>query len=91
MSEKTELAIDCVRLSTLTASDVVTVALQMMRFPFVGQLNVKDVFQTTNQLEIADRKENFDAMTQVTSHKVCAAKVNFLGSSIPEIVGSAML
>ena len=56
MGEKSELAIDCIRLSALAASDVTSVTLQIMGFPFVGQLNVKDVLQLTNQLGIADRK-----------------------------------
>lgn len=63
MGKKPELAIDCIRLSVLAASDVVAVALQIMGFPFVGQLNVKDILQPTNQLGIADRKNDFNAMT----------------------------
>ncbi len=91
MGEKLELAIDYIRLCALAAFDVLPVTLQMMRFPFVGQLNVKNVLQATNQLWIADRKEDFDAMTQVASHEVGAAEINFLGSSVPEIVNAAML
>ena len=91
MGEELKLAVDCIRLFTLAAPDVMSVTLQMMRFPFVGQLNVKDVFQTTNQLEIADRKENFDAMTQVPAHKISAAEIDFLGSTIAEVVDTAVL
>jgi hypothetical protein len=63
----------------------------MVRFPFVGQLNVKNALQATNQPGIDDRKEDFDAITQVASHEVGAAEINFLGSPVPEIVDAAML
>ena len=91
MGEKPELAIDCFRFPTLAASDVVPVALQIMRFLFVGQLNVKNVLQATNQLGIADRKEDFDTVTQIASHEVGAAQINILGASVPEIVDAAVL
>jgi hypothetical protein len=91
LGKKPELAIDCIRLSALAASDVKSVALQMVRFPFVGQLNVKNALQATNQPGIDDRKEDFDAITQVASHEVGAAEINFLGSPVPEIVDAAML
>ena len=56
IGEKSELAIDRIRLSALAASDVTSFTLQTMGFPFVGQLNVQDVLQPTSQLGIADRK-----------------------------------
>src|SRR5262245_60434374 len=85
--KKLELAIDGIRLASLAASAVTSVALQMMSFLFVGPLKVKNVFQATNQFGTADRKEDFDPMTQVPSHEVGAAKINFLGTSVPEIIG----
>ena len=91
MGKKSELAIDCIRLSPSGAFDVMSVALQKMRFPFICQLNVKNVLQATNQLGIAYRKEDFDAVTQVASHEVGAAEINVLSSSVPEIVDAAML
>ena len=89
--KKLELAIDGIRLCLSAASTVTPVALQMMSFPFVGQLNIKNVFQATNQLGAADRKEDFDSMTQVPSHEVGAAEINLLGPSVPEIVDAAVL
>jgi hypothetical protein len=91
MGDEPELAIDCIRSISIAASGVMPVALQVMRFPFVGQLRVKNVLQASNQLGIADRKEDFDAMTQVAPHEVGAAEINFLGPSVPEIVDTAML
>ena len=91
MGKKLELAIDCIRSLSTAASSVMPVASQMMRFPFVGQLSVKNVLQAPNQFGIADRKEDFDAMTQVAPHEVGAAEINFLGPSVPEIVDAAML
>ena len=67
------------------------VAFQMMRFPFVCQLNVKDLFQSINQLGIADGKRYLDAMTQIASHEVGAAEINLLVPSIPKIVDTAVL
>jgi hypothetical protein len=91
MGEKPELAIDCIRSFSIAASGIMPVASQMMRFPFVGQLSVKNVLQATHQLGIADRKKDFDAMTQVAPHEVGAAEIKFLGSSVPKILDAAML
>src|ERR1700719_3633054 len=67
------------------------VALQIMRFPFISQLNVKNVFQAANQLGTANRKKDFHAMTQVASHEVCTAEINLLSPSVPEVVDATML
>jgi hypothetical protein len=56
LGEKSELAIHSIRLPARGASDVMSVTLQIVGFPYVGQLNVKDVLQAMNQLGIADRK-----------------------------------
>src|SRR5438477_271905 len=72
--KKLELAVDGIRLTSPAASTVTSVALQMMSFLFVGQLDVKNVLQATNQLGAVDRKEDFDSMTQVPSHEVGAAE-----------------
>ena len=82
---------DGIRLTSPAASTVTSVALQMMSFLFVGQLDVKNVLQATNQLGAVDRKEDFDSMTQVPSHEVGAAEINFLGTSVPEIIDAAVL
>jgi hypothetical protein len=68
-----------------------TVASQVVTLPFVGQLNAKNSLQAVDQLGIADRENDFDAMTQVPSHQVGAAKINLFGSSIPEIVDATVL
>ncbi|MGA8557510.1 MAG: hypothetical protein WB630_24110, partial [Candidatus Acidiferrales bacterium] len=73
MCEKVQLAIGRICLSALSAPHIMPVAFQMMRFPFVCQLNVKDLFQSINQLGIADGKQYLDAMTQIASHEVGAA------------------
>ena len=56
MGEKSELTIDSIRLPAREAFDVMSVTLQIMGFPYVSQLNVKDVLQAMNQLGIADWK-----------------------------------
>ena len=91
MSEKTELAIDCVRLCAFPASGVVSVASQVMGFPFVRQLKVKNVLQAMHQPCIADREEDLDAMTQVAPHEVSTAEIKFLHSAVPKIIDTAML
>lgn len=81
MRQKRQLTINCVRCSSLAGSDVPSAALQKVRFPFIRQLYVKNVFQAANQLRIFDREEDFDPMTQIASHEIRAAQINLLGSS----------
>ena len=64
MGEKSKLTVDCIRLSPLVASNIVSVALQAVALPFIGQLNAKNIFQAAHQLGIADRKNDFNAMAQ---------------------------
>jgi hypothetical protein len=91
MGEKSKLAVDCIRLSAFVASNIMSVALKVVTLPFIGQLDAKNTLQAVNQFGIAHRKNNFDAMAQVASHHVGAAKVNLLGSSIPEVVYATVL
>src|SRR4029077_5930792 len=63
----------------------------MMGFLIIGQLNIENVFQATKQLGIANWKNDLDAMTQVASHEVSAAEINFLVAPVPEIVDPTML
>src|SRR5258708_7813148 len=68
------------------------VALHYVSLGRVGQVDIENVvFHALDQRWVFQREQDFHAGVEIAGHEIGASDVNLFPSSIPEIVGAAVL